>query len=375
MVTNNASNQNTVNNSIIVNGATPFLTAVGSGAGTAWSGTNNTIMGYQAANGTSSGTDNTIFGYQAYGVGTAGGQCTAIGGLALKNNTGNFNTAVGYNALTTNTSAVQSVAVGTGALMASNGNNNVGIGFLSLNTNSSGTNNTACGTTALQTNSTGVNNVGIGSGALNAATNSSNVAVGTQGMLILSSGSDNTCVGNASLNNLLTGVRNSCLGSGAGNGYTGSESDNICINNSGTAAESHALRIGAGTGTGSNQLNKTFISGIQGITVTGTAVLISSADQLGILASSERFKDNIEDMKDASSFIYQLRPVTYTSKQDPQLGQLTGLIAEEVYKTAPYLVSLDKEGKPLTVMYHELPALLLNEIQKLNARITELENR
>jgi hypothetical protein len=50
-----------------------------------------------------------------------------------------------------------------------------------------------------------------------------------------------------------------------------------------------------------------------------------------------------------------------------------GLIAEDVEEVMPYLVSYDKEGMPATVKYHELPALLLNEISAHQASITELE--
>jgi hypothetical protein len=145
----------------------------------------------------------------------------------------------------------------------------------------------------------------------------------------------------------------------------------VLINSSGTAAESHVLRIGAGTGTSTQQLNKAFISGIQGITVTGTAVLVSSSDQLGIAVSSRKYKDNIEDMGDKSEALYKLRPTTFTYKESTETRY--GLIAEEVAEVFPNLVVYDKSGDPQTVMYHELPALLLNEIQKLKKEIDELK--
>jgi hypothetical protein len=51
-----------------------------------------------------------------------------------------------------------------------------------------------------------------------------------------------------------------------------------------------------------------------------------------------------------------------------------GLIAEEVEKVFPELV-VHKDGQPETVRYHELPALLLNEIQKLVKRVEFLESQ
>jgi hypothetical protein len=105
-------------------------------------------------------------------------------------------------------------------------------------------------------------------------------------------------------------------------------------------------------------------------------VLINtSTNQLGTVISSERFKDNIQDIGDASEILYKLRPVKFTWKANPEFGVQTGLIAEEVQQVAPQLVALDREGKPCAVSYHELPALLLAEIQRLNKRIEALESK
>lgn len=76
-------------------------------------------------------------------------------------------------------------------------------------------------------------------------------------------------------------------------------------------------------------------------------------------------------MGDASEAIYNLRPTTFTYKGSTETHY--GLIAEEVDQVMPNLVVYDKSGDPQTVMYHELPALLLNEIQKLRKELTELK--
>lgn len=191
----------------------------------------------------------------------------------------------------------------------------------------------------------------------------------------INSGGNNCALGYATLNNLTTGSYNCAIGGSSGTNYTSSESSNILINNSGTVSESNVCRIGAGTGTSFQQLNATYISGIQGITVTGSAVLVSSSDQLGIAVSSARFKENIADMNDYSSPVLKLRPTTfnYTVGEDHSLQG--GLIAEEVAEVMPSLVVYDKEGLPQTVKYHDLPVLLLNELQKLNKRIEELKSK
>ncbi len=56
--------------------------------------------------------------------------------------------------------------------------------------------------------------------------------------------------------------------------------------------------------------------------------------------------------------------MTFRYKQDPQGERQYGLIAEEVARFYPELVSYGADGKVITVHYHELIPMLLNEIQK-----------
>jgi hypothetical protein len=60
---------------------------------------------------------------------------------------------------------------------------------------------------------------------------------------------------------------------------------------------------------------------------------------------------------------------TTDTKGTPQFG----LIAEEVAKVNPALVLPDKEGKPYTVRYDAVNAILLNELPKEHSRVQELE--
>lgn len=110
-------------------------------------------------------------------------------------------------------------------------------------------------------------------------------------------------------------------------------------------------------------------------TVTGNAVLVDSSGNYGVATSSIRFKDNVRNMGDSSEFLMDLRPVTFNYKNDKFKRQKFGLIAEEVHEIAPHLVSYDDECNPYAVNYHELPAILLNEIQKLHKRIETLEEK
>jgi trimeric autotransporter adhesin len=91
---------------------------------------------------------------------------------------------------------------------------------------------------------------------------------------------------------------------------------------------------------------------------------VSDTGQLGTVGSSERFKKNIATMEKASEAILALRPVTFHYKSDTRETPQFGLVAEEVAKVNPALVLPDKEGKPYTVRYDAVNAMLLNEFLK-----------
>jgi hypothetical protein len=102
----------------------------------------------------------------------------------------------------------------------------------------------------------------------------------------------------------------------------------------------------------------------------------------GYLASSRRFKENIEDMADSSSGLMKLRPVTYnykhevggTSPDTPRALEY-GLIAEEVAAVYPDAVAMLPNGEAQTVHYNKINAMLLNEVQKQHRRVEELMAR
>jgi len=255
------------------------------------------------------------------------------------------------------------------------GTENVGIGNSCLNLISNGEANTALGADALANLVGGFNNV----------------AAGTFALLSLNDGavngnsSYNTVLGCSAGINLLTGASNIIIGGGngtaesaAGDSYTGAESDNILIGNVGVTGESHVIRIGQHDATPASQQNTCFIAGIFGQTVnggTGTAVFVDSTGQLGTIVSSKRFKDDILDIKNKSEGIYELRPVSFLYKLDESKRRQFGLIAEEVDKIMPELVSYDADKRPYSVRYEQLPVLLLNELQKQQVLIDALLKR
>src|SRR5262249_8594239 len=100
----------------------------------------------------------------------------------------------------------------------------------------------------------------------------------------------------------------------------------------------------------SPQARATFIAGISGTTVTGTVVVVNNGGQLGVAPSSQRFKQNIQTMGDTSDILVALRPVTFKYKPDvdPKGIPQFGLVAEEVEKVNPDLVTHDDQGKAYT---------------------------
>jgi Chaperone of endosialidase len=109
---------------------------------------------------------------------------------------------------------------------------------------------------------------------------------------------------------------------------------------------------------------RTLIAGINNSPVFGSPVLVNAFGRLGIQTSSARFKRDIRDMDDASGGLMKLRPVTFRYNEDPAGTLQYGLIAEEVARVYPELVTYADDGKPQSVAYQMLPAMLLNEMQK-----------
>ena len=73
--------------------------------------------------------------------------------------------------------------------------------------------------------------------------------------------------------------------------------------------------------------------------------------------------------------MFKLRPVSFFYRSDKVGIRQFGLIAEEVAEVMPELAQFGPDGKPRTVAYHFLAPLLLNEVQKQQRRIEELEAR
>ncbi len=295
-------------------------------------GNQNTAVGGNALASKSTAANNTATGAGALYLDTSGNGNTASGYEALySNTTGNYNTAIGFEALLGNSAGNYTTAVGAYSLSVNTtGGYDTAFGAYSLPANTTGTGNTAFGYAGLRSNTTGNSNIGFGYQSLYSnQTGSNNVAMGYQAAYYVTNGSNNIEIGN-----------------------TGAGADNALI------------RIGV-----QGTQKAAYIAGIASNPVTGAAVYVTSSGELGVLASSERYKTAIEPMGANSEKLEQLRPVSFHLRTDPGGAVQYGLIAEEVDKVYPELVLRDNAGQIQGVRYDELTPMLLSEVQRLHHQI------
>jgi hypothetical protein len=287
---------------------------------------------------------------------------TATGSGALISENGGFeNTADGYSALTLNTKGSDNTAVGADALSANTtGSSNTASGAYALTSNTTGIYNSAHGYGALYSTTTGSENTASGVSALtNNIVGSRNTAVGYQ-TLANNNSSNNVAIGYNALF-LLKGSNNIALGYSAGS-YTTSGNDNIYVGNLGfKGSENNVTRIG-------RTQTKVFVAGIKGVPLSGASVVVSAAGQLGVVASSARYKQDIAPLSDSADKLARLRPVSFRYKNEPETTHY-GLIAEEVDKVMPELVVRDEGNRPESVQYQELIPLLLQQWKAQQAEI------
>jgi Chaperone of endosialidase len=263
-------------------------------------------------------------GAGALGANTTGNDNTATGFQALFNNLASGNTAHGYQALLSNIGGSSNTATGYQALSENTANANTANGSEALVRNTTGCCNTATGDEALGFNTTGA----------------SNTAIGYHALAVNSTGDDNTAVGAFAGTNVST-------------------ADNvICIR-----------------AAGQNVSNSCYIGNIWNQPGGSQAVYVNSDGKLGAQVSSERFKDEIKPMDKSSEALFALRPVKFHYKREIDRGgtEQFGLVAEDVEKVNPDLVIRDEEGKPYSVRYDQVNAMLLNEFLKEHRKVQKLE--
>ena len=205
-------------------------------------------------------------------------------------------------------------------------------------------------------------------------TGGANTGLGFRALLNNTSGAANVALGTQALLNNVGGSNNIALGTNAGSNIRGS--NNIIIGNAATAADANQIRIGlVGVHTDA------YLAGIHGniLIDNGTLqpVFVNNAGKLGTILSpsSARYKDEIKPMGNASEAILALKPVTFHYKKDidPRARPQFGLVAEEVAKVNPELVTRNEKGELYTVRYEAVNAMLLNEFLKEHRKVEQLQ--
>jgi hypothetical protein len=147
--------------------------------------------------------------------------------------------------------------------------------------------------------------------------------------------------------------------------------DNVTIGGTTTAAGSFAALSASGqvtftAGTASTTTSTGTIKVTGGVGVTGQVTCATLVE-----TSSIAFKENVQPLTNALDVVMQLMGVTYDRKDNKK--HEAGLIAEEVFKFAPELVSLDANGKPYGIQYTKLGAYLVESIKTLKEEINLLK--
>jgi hypothetical protein len=129
---------------------------------------------------------------------------------------------------------------------------------------------------------------------------------------------------------------------------------------SGTTLTVSSTAQGANASTG----NALQVAG--GVGIQGTLYTVGLTE-----TSSIAFKENIMPIGNVLDRVMNLVGVTYDRKEGRK--NEAGLIAEEVYKVIPEIVSTDEEGKPYGIQYTKLSVYLLEAIKSLKQEINELK--
>jgi hypothetical protein len=116
-------------------------------------------------------------------------------------------------------------------------------------------------------------------------------------------------------------------------------------------------------------------------TTTGSLIVSGGVGVAGRITVSQvvetstiTVKENVNPILDALSSIMQLTGVIYDRKDKTSMNE-PGLIAEEVNKILPNLVTKDDNGNPYGIQYTKLVAYLIEAVKDQQHQIEELKKK
>lgn len=304
---------------------------------------NNVFMGVEAGKMNVSGTNNTLIGYQA-GYSNTYSWNTCIGTKAGYSNIAPSNTFIGEESGYSNTS----------------GTLNTFLGMTSGKANVDGSGNTFLGNGAGANNISGVSNTSVGQMSGLNITGSQNVILGSQALPLNNSGSDNVAIGFQAGYQNTAGSGNVFLGNKAGRNETGSNKLMIANSTTGNPLIS-----------GDFASDYVVINGIanNGLTfcVNGTSGGWSAWTNL----SDARMKTKIAGIPDALNRVMQLRGVNYMWKDSLGFDDALhiGFLAQEVEKILPEVVLRDAKTGVLSMQYAPVTALIVEAVKEQQRQI------
>jgi hypothetical protein len=279
---------------------------------------------------------------------TQGSDSLFVGPNIALNNTGINNTFFGAGAGTANTGGAGNALFGRNAGTANlGGQSNSFFGNGAGGQNQSGSFNVYVGQVAGQANTAGQSNTFIGTNAgASSPTGSNNVAVGADAGNAPTLGSNSTFIGKGANANQPSLTFATAIGSGA------------------VVGTSNTIVIGRSSDTtvfpGPVQMN----GGVNGASIP---VCATNIGQLGVCASSKRYKSEVLSYRGGLEVVSRLRPVTFTWKGDGIKD--VGFVAEEVNAIEPRLSVLNKEGSVEGVKYGQVTAVLVNAVKEQQKQI------
>ncbi|MCB9207291.1 MAG: tail fiber domain-containing protein [Ignavibacteriales bacterium] len=372
----------------------------------------NTAVGaYALANYVFGEGGNTAFGtYALFNAKDEHAQNTAIGHWSQKNADGIRNTSLGAFTLLNSITSEDNIAIGFRAMYdGTASHHNVAIGSAALENINGAINNTACGSGTLNANIGGNNNTAFGFGAGSANTNgNNNTLIGSYTSIYNQTGSNNVLVGfEAGMGNVgQSKSGNVFIGYQAGKNESGSNLLYIDNSNSSTpliwgdfandfAAINGKLEVASSTGqvplrVKLNSATKFKVESNGGVAIglnygsTPNDGLYVHGNILynGSLTSTsdERFKTNIETIKNSLDKIKNIRGVTYDWQRSefPERNfsgeKQIGVIAQEVEKEFPELVLTNDDGYK-SVDYAKLTAILIEAIKEQEKKIEKIKKQ
>jgi hypothetical protein len=269
--------------------------------------------------------------------------------------------------------------VGGGALGSlTSGMENIAVGDYALHYNTAGNNNVALGQYALIWNDTGNSNVALGACALSSTSQagSGSCTAGSSARFAQAGGNTAIGVNSGTLN--INGSYNTFAGFQADGSFGVPLTNATAIGACAKVAVSNALVLGAAAGNLGACANDTISVGIDVPSPTNILTVLQGgghaiADGWDTY-SSRRWKSNIHTLHGALSKVEQLRGVEYTYTANGQRD--IGMIAEEVGKVVPEVVSYEDNGKDARgIDYARLTALLIEATKEQQALIQKQQDR